>query len=163
MMMTCTDPNAELLLNLYVDAELSSAGQAELFAHLATCAGCRTQFNALLAFRLAARQEALIVPPAADEAVFAQIDRLRRASHPAPDRAAERRRISAPLRQRVPVGTALLAAVVIVAIGLFVRPAPVAEAPAAPAYRLTETVTDDGNALYIIDPGITVEVEKLAR
>ena len=160
-MMTCTDPNAEMLLNLYVDGELSSARQAELFAHLATCAECRTQFNALLAFRLAARQEALTVPPAADEAVFAQIDRLRRAAHPAPDRAAERRRT--PLRQRVPVGTALLAALVIVAIGLFVRPAPMAEAETAPPYRLTETVTDDGNALYIIDPGITVEVEKLEQ
>ena len=77
-MSTCSLPRAETLLNLYADGELPSARQAELFAHLARCAACRAQFNALLAFRLAARQEVLAVPPAADEAFFAHIDRLRR-------------------------------------------------------------------------------------
>jgi anti-sigma factor RsiW len=159
-MKPCTDPTAETLLNLYVDGELPSARQAPLFAHLAACSACRAQFSVLLQFRGAVRRESFAVPPAADEAFLARIDRMRRASHPAPDRAAERRRLSIPRRMRVPFGTALLAAVLVATLGLLIRITPEA-APAAPAYRLTETVTDDGNALYIIDPGITVVDRKL--
>ena len=151
----CSDSRAEHLLNLYVDGELPSTQQAALFAHLARCAACRTQFNALLAFRLAARQEALAVPPAVDEAFFARIDRLRRASHPAPDRAAERRLFRDVLPRRVPLAAALVA-VGAVALGFLVRPATPEQAEPAPAFRLTEVVTDDGNALYVID-GVTVE------
>lgn len=160
-MSTCSLPRAETLLNLYADGELPSARQAELFAHLARCAACRAQFNALLAFRLAARQEVLAVPPAADEAFFAHIDRLRRAAHPAPERAAERRFFGDALRRRVPLGVALVVAVVLVALGFLARPAPQAGAAAgaeaaAPPFRLTEVVLDDGNALYVMD-NITVE------
>ncbi|MDX1420713.1 MAG: zf-HC2 domain-containing protein [Rubricoccaceae bacterium] len=158
-MSPCADPRAETLLNLYADGELPSGQQPELFAHLARCAACRAQFNALLAFRLAARQEALLVPPAADEAFLARIDRLRRAAHPAPDRAAERRALGSPLRRRVPLGLALAAVALVVALGLVSRPAPPDTRATAPAFRLTEVVLDDGNALYVMD-NITVEGEQ---
>jgi len=156
-MPTCSDLRAEALLNLYADGELPSARQPELFAHLARCTACRARFNALLAFRLVARQEALAVPPAADEAFFARLDRLRRAAHPAPERAAEHRLFGDALRRRVPLGAALAGAGLIVLLGLLARPAPEAPAPEpAPAFRLTEVVLDDGNALYVMD-NITVE------
>lgn len=161
-MTTCIDPSAERLLNGYIDGELSSSSQAELFAHLATCAECRVQFNALLAFGLAARQEAFLVPPAADEAIFARIDRLRRASHPAPDRAAERRIFGDTLGRRVTLGTTLLVAMVVAVLGVVIqsnRFSPDVAPP--PMYRVTETVTSDGNALYVIDPGVTVEERKI--
>ena len=161
-MPSCTAPTATRLLNLYADGELSSARQADLFAHLAACPACRTEFNALLAFRLTARQEALTVPPAADEAFFARIDRLRRAA-PSVQGAAERRRFGAPLRRRVPLGAALaVAALVLAATGLLGQPAePVAPAEARP-YRLTEVVTEDGNALYVMD-AVTVEGDRRDR
>ena len=159
-MPTCPDFRAQTLLNLYADGELPSGRQPELFAHLARCAACRAEFNALFAFRLAARQEPLAVPPAADEAFFARLDRMRRAAPPAADRAAKRRTLSAPLRRRVPVGFAL-AAMLALALGLLARPSPPAPAPRAvpeadTAFRLTEVVLDDGNALYVMD-NITVE------
>ena len=160
-MTPCTDDHAETLLNLYVDGELPSSRQAMLFAHLAACPGCRSQFNALLAFRLAVRQEVLTVPPAVDEAFFARIDRLRRAAHPAPDRAAARGLFGDTLRRRVPVGLAAAVTVLLVTLGLLARPMPPA-AEAVPSNRLTEVVTDDGNALYVMD-GITVEVSKSGR
>jgi len=159
---TCTDSHAEALLNGYVDGALTSSRQAALFAHLATCEPCRRQFNALLAFGLAARQEAFPVPPAADEAVFARIDRLRRAAHPAPERPAERGLFRDAFRHRVTLGTTLVVAVVMAVLGLALGPTPeTAEAEGVPAYRITETVTDDGNALYVIDPGVTVEDRKI--
>jgi anti-sigma factor RsiW len=153
----CLNPRAELLLTLYADGELPSGRQPDLFAHLARCTACRAQFNALLAFRLAARQEALAVPPAVDEAFFARIDRLRRAAHPAPERASERRLFGDTLRRRIPLGAALVAAALVIALGLLSRPAPEAAAGPPPSeFRLTEVVLDDGNALYVMD-NITVE------
>ena len=158
-MTVCTDARAEERLNLYVDGELPAAEQSALFGHLAACADCRDTFNALLAFRLAVRHDALAVPPAADEAFLARLDRLRRATHPAPDRAAERRLFGDTLRRRVPLGSALAAAVVLIALGLLARPvSPPASAEEAP-FRLIEVVTDDGNALYVMD-GVTVESEQ---
>ncbi|MGB3544525.1 anti-sigma factor family protein, partial [Rubrivirga sp.] len=82
----CDDLEAEVLLNEYVDGELEPARQPELFQHLAGCAECRAQFDALLAFRLGARQEALAVPATVDAALFARLDRSRRQTHRAADR-----------------------------------------------------------------------------
>ena len=157
----CTDQHSEMLLNLYVDGELPSGEQAELFGHLSTCVACRAQFNVLLAFRLASRQETFVVPPAADEAVLARIDRLRRTPRPAPVRVSERRFFGGQVHRRVSLRSALLAAVVLIVFGLAVRPGTTPDA-AALSYYVTETVIDDG-ALYVIGPGVTVEDKRLGR
>ena len=156
-MTSCTDDRAEALLNEYVDGELDHALQPELFGHLAGCAGCRDQFDALLAFRLAARQEPLAVPASADAALFARLDDLRRTSRRAPDRRAERGAWGGALRRRVSVGAALAVAGLAVAVGTLFAPAP-EPADRAPD-RIVETALPDG-ALYVIDPGVTVEAPR---
>ena len=154
----CTDEAAEILLNEYVDGELNPARQPDLFAHLATCADCRSQFDALLAFRLGARQEALAVPATADAALFARLDGLRRSTNrrAAPDRRADRAPLGGALRQRVSVGAMLAVAAVAIVVATVLSPT---ETPAAPQERVVEAVLEDGS-LYLIDPGITVEAER---
>lgn len=97
----CDDPDAEVLLNEYVDGELPTDRQPDLFGHLAACADCRAHFDALLAFRLAVRQEPLAVPAAADAALFARLDRARRATREAPNRRVDRAPLGGALRRRV--------------------------------------------------------------
>ena len=154
----CDDPGAEDLLNEYVDGELASARQPELYTHLAACAACREQFDALLAFRLAARQESLTVPPAVDAALFARLDEARRSARHQPDRAADRAPLGGALRRRVPVGAALALAGIVLVLGWVMSPTPHVEPDRTPV-RLTHTVLDDG-ALYMIDPGVTIEAER---
>ena len=152
----CPSEDAEVLLNEYVDGELSPALQPALFAHLAECADCRAQFDAFFAFRLAVRQEPLAVPPAVDAAIFARLDGARRAGRRAPDRRAERAPLGGALRRRVSVGLALAVA----GVAVFVGTALAEEPPAAPPEdRVVETFLDDG-PLYLIDPGVSVEAPR---
>ena len=152
----CADEAAEFLLNEYLDGELDPARQPDLFGHLAACADCRTQFDALLAFRLAARQEPLPVPATADAALFARLDRVRRVNRQTPDRRADRAPLGGALRRRVSVGAMLAVAGLAIVIGSVLTPA------AEPSERIVETVLRDG-ALYLIDPGITVEASRSAN
>lgn len=152
----CTDEDAEVLLNEYLDGELDPARQPELFGHLAACAACRSQFDAMLTFRLAARQEPLPVPATADAALFARLDRVRRTSRQMPDRRADRAPLGGALRRRVSVGAMLAVAGLAIVVGSVLAPSP---APAAPQERVVETVLRDG-ALYLIDPGVTVEATR---
>ncbi|MEM0963122.1 MAG: anti-sigma factor [Bacteroidota bacterium] len=154
-MTTCTDFEAEILLNEYVDGELDPSRQPDLFGHLATCADCRAQFDALFAFRLAARQEQLAVPASADAALFARLDRVRRQA-PRPDRRADRAPLAGALRRRVSVGAMLAVAALAVGIGTAFAPRAVTEE--APS-RVIEAVLEDGS-LYLIDPGVTVEAPR---
>lgn len=159
-MTICNTPNAEELLNLYVDGELSSADQARLFAHLSTCGPCRTQFNTLFAFRLAARQDVIEVPPAVDEAIFARIDQMRRVGTPASDRSPEVGHLEiAPPRKYAYMSVAAVA-LFVAAFGWSVRTSTLPEPE--PVFQLTETVIEDG-ALYVITPGVTVVEESLAQ
>ena len=155
----CADEDAEVLLNEYVDGELDPARQPALFGHLAACAGCRAQFDALLAFRLAARQEPLAVPASADAALFARLDRVRRQSPRARMRRADRSALGGALRQRVSVG-AMLAVVCVAAFLGSVLASDAATPP--PDERVVEAVLEDGS-LYLIDPGVTVEAPRAVR
>ena len=152
----CPSEDAEVLLNEYVDGELDPALQPALFSHLAGCAGCRAQFDALFAFRLAVRQEPLAVPPAVDAALFARLDGARRAGQRAPDRRAERSPVGTALRRRVSVGLALAVACVAVVAGAALAEEP---RPAPPEDRVVETFLDDG-PLYLMDPGVSVEAPR---
>ena len=152
---TCPDDRAEALLNEYVDGELDAARQPDLFSHLAACADCRAQFDALLAFRLAARQESLAVPATVDAALFARLDRVRR-DRPT-DRRADRAPLAGALRRRVSVGAMLAAAGLALVFWTALAPEPSPEA--TPSARVVEAVLEDGS-LYLIDPGVTVEAER---
>lgn len=153
----CADESAEMMLNEYVDGELAASSQPALFGHLASCADCRAQFDALLAFRLAARQEPLAVPASVDAALFARLDDLRRMSRRMPDRRAERAPLGGALRRRVSVGAMLAVAGLAVVIGSVFAPRDRAAEP--PRDRVVEAVLEDGT-LYLIDPGVTVVAER---
>ncbi len=154
-------PHAEELLNLYVDGELALDRQGELFAHLAEDRAARVQFNALMAFRLASRQEALPVPPAADAALMARIDEVRRNRPPAAALAEDRRPFR-PLRRRVKLGTALAVGGVLVALSALVGPrGPAPEV--VPAAGEVVPVETDGGPVYVMLPGVTVEDEDLRQ
>ena len=156
----CPDEEAEALLNEYLDGELVPARQPDLFGHLAGCAACRAQFDALLAFRLGARQEPLPVPATADAALFARLDRARRVSRRSlPDRRADRAPLGGALRRRVSVGAALAVAGLAVVLGSVFGPS---APPEGVQERVVETVLRDGT-LYVIDPGVTVEAPRAAR
>ncbi len=146
--------DAEARLNLFVDGELDAAEEPELFAHLAACASCRAQFNALLAFRRAVRQDRLVLPPAADERFFAALDARRRARLRAAARAPLPRRPRTPLGFRVPLGAALassvLSAVLFLTVGLLYGD-PDARPAAAPQPVVAETVAADGQVLYVME------------
>ena len=150
--MFCADERAEMLLNEYVDGEIDATDEPALFGHLATCAACRETFSTFLAFRLAARAEPLAVPPSADAALFARLDR-QRAQPQRPNRAADRSALGGALRHRVSLGAALAVGAVMLVFGFVSRPAP-AEAPPV---RMTHTVLADG-PLYMVD-GLTVSAD----
>ncbi|MEL6705209.1 MAG: zf-HC2 domain-containing protein [Bacteroidota bacterium] len=148
----------EVLLDLYVDGELSFADQPALFAHLADCTACRAQFNALMAFRVAARQEHLPVTPAMDAAFFARLDQAKRTRpHPAATRAEDRQPFRG-LKRRVSIRTALVFSLVLFAVGLLTAQ-PAEPEPSAVPVRIVDDA-DPAEALYVIYPGITVEEER---
>ena len=65
----------EELLNLYVDNALDDTQAVELFAHLSSCADCRTQLKTLTTVRAAVRSEqAIPVPASLDARVLGQTD-----------------------------------------------------------------------------------------
>jgi anti-sigma factor RsiW len=147
----CEDLDAERRLNEFVDGELAPAEQPELFGHLAACADCRAQFDALLAFRRAVRDEPLVLPPAANTAVLARLDRLRRTSARARARRAERSPLAGTLHRRVSLGAALMVTLAVAAMGLAIgRPQPPAPEPARQGPRVVQAV-DAGGALFLLD------------
>lgn len=141
----CADHTAETLLNLYIDGELPLDRQGELHAHLAACAGCRVQFNALMAFRLAVRQDPLTLPPAADERFLARLDGLRRARTTEPPPQVRPRRL---LRARVKTQALAVAAVLAVIFGAWLATPP-------PPVPVPEPEPPD--ELIIQLPAVTVE------
>lgn len=155
----CPDPDAEMLLNEYLDGELETAREPDFFGHLASCLGCRRQFEAALAFRLAARQEPLAVPPALDQRVLARLDTTRRQKHRRPDRQADRAPLAGALRHRISVGAALAVTVVAVALAALLPPPGAAPDDPTRSVRLARVYLDDG-PLYVIDHAVTVEAER---
>lgn len=155
----CPDPDAELLLNEYLDGEIDPTREPELFSHLATCADCRRQFESMLAFRLAVRQEALPVPPALDRRVMSRLDTARRRVSRHADRRADRAPLAGALHHRISVGAAL--AVAVLAIGLAALMPVTEAAPSTPtdSVRLARVILEDG-PIYVIDQDITVEAQR---
>ncbi|MEM6326911.1 MAG: zf-HC2 domain-containing protein [Bacteroidota bacterium] len=159
---TCSDPDAEALLYEYLDGELAPAREPDLFGHLATCADCRRQFEAMLAFRLAVRQEPLAVPPALDQKVMARLDESRRRTHRRPDRRADRAPLAGALRRRISVGAAMAVALVAVGLAALVPPPAAADEPSPDSIRLARIYLEDG-PLYVIEKEVTVEADRVVQ
>ncbi|MEM8559519.1 MAG: zf-HC2 domain-containing protein [Bacteroidota bacterium] len=153
--MTMSHTHPEELLNLYVDGELPFEDQPALFAHLADCADSRAQFNALMAFRTASRQEHLPVTPAMDAAFFARLDQAKRTRPHAPATRAEDRRPFRGLKRRVSMRTTLVLSLVLFAVGLLSARTPEPEVPPRPVQ-----IVGDTEPVYVIYPGITVEDDR---
>lgn len=66
--MTCDKINE--LINLFVDGELDSAGQDEMFAHLSDCADCRSFLQGLVQIRDIMHREQVAFPEETDRAVL---------------------------------------------------------------------------------------------
>lgn len=146
-----------MLLNEYVDGELPSARQHEMFAHLAVCADCRSQFNALLAFRLAAREEPLLVSAATNAAVLARLDGMRRAAKRSRSRRLDRSALSGTMHRRISVGAALMVTIVVAVAGMAFVQLPSAEPPEGP--RVIQAV-DSRGAVFLLDRPLSVEAKR---
>ena len=66
--MTCDKINE--LINLFVDGELDSAGQDEMFAHLSGCSDCRSFLQGLVQIRDIMHREQVAFPEEIDRAVL---------------------------------------------------------------------------------------------
>ena len=97
----------------------------------------------------------LAVPASADAALFARLDQNRRQTRLAPDRKAQRAPLGGALRHRVSVGAMIAVAVLAVVVGTILAPTQTPEV----RERVVEAVLEDG-ALYIVDPGVTVEADR---
>ena len=64
-------------LDLYLDGELGSSREADLFRHLSGCVSCREHLNGVLAFRRILRDEYVDVPPWADDRLLTRIEEHR--------------------------------------------------------------------------------------
>ncbi len=157
MLIPCVDEDAEVLLNEYVDGELPSARQQELFAHLASCADCRSQFNALLTFRLAAREEPIVLSAAANTAVLTRLDRLRRSQRRARSRRFERAPLGGTLHRRVSLGAAMVVMIVVAFAGMAFGRIPSEQAPVGP--RMIQAV-DARGAFFLADRPLFVEAKR---
>ncbi|MEM1268881.1 MAG: zf-HC2 domain-containing protein [Bacteroidota bacterium] len=153
----------EEALNLYLDGELSFEAQPELFEHLASCSGCRETFNTLLTFRAITREERIVLPMLADEAVLRRLNRSKQSAGRR-DRVLDRR----PLWQSRPkaaYGAAAALGMVLILFGTVLTPrtgsdllpGPVqAEAQPIETVALEATVPAE-EVVYYFYPGITVE------
>jgi anti-sigma factor RsiW len=155
--------DVEEALNLYLDGELSFAAQPALFQHLASCEACRRTMAAMLEFRRMSRQESIAVPAAADEAIFQQLERVKRRDERI-DRAADRR----PLWQaRMPISlrAATTMALLLFLAGLFFPQAAGEPLPRPRVESVEERVefapAVRGEAVYVFYPGLTIEASRL--
>lgn len=158
---TCGDAMEEAL-NLYMDGELSFAGQPVLFIHLATCDQCRRTLSAMMEFRRMSRQEMFPVPPAVDEAFFHRLEEISGRSRRV-DRYMDRR----PLwqsRASVSLRVATIAAVVVFGAGLFFPPT-IGEPLSATRVEVQEERIEFYPLVpvYVITPGVTVEAPKFVE
>ncbi|NNE47634.1 MAG: hypothetical protein HKN37_13350 [Rhodothermales bacterium] len=72
-------PCSESDVDLYLDGELPASREADLFRHLSTCSSCRDCLNSVLSLRRIHGEEYISVPPWADDALLARVDKRRRA------------------------------------------------------------------------------------
>ncbi len=165
----CGVMEMEEAVNRYVDGELPVAEQAALFAHLSTCASCRSLMESVLQFRRMSRLERIAVPPAAGGA-FLQRLAAHKARRPLDDRPVRR----ASRRPQRAAGVAAVGVLLLAGLWLANQSAP----PLAPLLVTSETervemapqhpaASADSpparKALYVFYPGLLVEAEREAE
>jgi predicted anti-sigma-YlaC factor YlaD len=112
-LLDCFD--GEELVNQFVDAELATAEQPRLFAHLAECETCRQLLDAAMLFRRQIRAERSAIPPEVDAAFMTLLEKKRK-ENVVEDALHERR----PVWRRniyISRGSAALLVVLFIAIG----------------------------------------------
>ena len=130
------------LISLHIDNELDDAGSAELYAHLATCDGCRKFMRTMMNVRSRiAGQELAEVSPALDRRVIGIVSE----SEPAE---AKRSwfaplwwtRISIPLPAAASIAFLILVATLLVSPAVFSSPGPRSESAETTVAKLPPTV-----------------------
>ena len=113
--MNCTTYQEEI--NHFIDGEMGTGQQVELFQHLAGCADCQSFIDAMVRMKEATRNEQITYPADLDDAVLGQV--LSRT--PSPVRIQGRMKRDANIWKRhitLPVPLAASLAVIIIGLGL---------------------------------------------
>lgn len=159
----CEGPFEERL-HLYIDGELAFAEQPSLFAHLATCACCRSTLEAMLAFRRISRQESFVVPPSVDDSFFKRLDHHKR-QHNRVDRKAERSlwqaRAPVSLWLAATVAGFLFVAGLLVPVNAWESPLPALVDGIEDRVEFADPIKLRPEAVYVFYPGLTVEATKI--
>lgn len=163
---TPTHDAHQVALNLYIDGELPFEQHAGLFAHLATCQECQQVLDSVMRFRRYSRQERITVAPAMDAEFFEKLAHAKQQQE-----RVDRRQDREPLwssRRSVPIGTAVMLAVVLFVIGL-INPLPSvreADAVALGLVRGEPEVVEfkdeeqlRSRTIYVFYPGLEIEDE----
>jgi anti-sigma factor RsiW len=150
-------------LDLYLDGELPSFREADLFRHLSVCVECREHLNGVLAFRRVLRDEFVDVPPWADDRLLARIEEQRRVS----ERTSRLHARDSLWTARATVSVRSL----VLAFGIFVVSlavlASLKDGARGYVYFEQESVRFDeasrlGSEVYVFYPGLTIEAEREA-
>lgn len=138
------------MLNRYVDGQLAVERQATLFEHLAGCASCRQQLEAVLTFRRMSRQERLAVPPAADETFLERLSQRRQADRDSASRTTDRKPLwlwQAPVSLRAAAAALMLVFMVGLLLPTNISQSVPSQIEPAP----------QPEAVFIFYPGLTVK------
>jgi anti-sigma factor RsiW len=158
-------PSMETSLNLFLDGELPSNEQRELYLHLAQCEECRRFLDSMLIFRKIAREENLAVPPQVDEAFFERLAAHKEAVDESTHRAdrRERRREKFPRVGRlITIGcvVALVAGTVLAtSVDWTSAHAVVSGEEELVNFPILEPQVREQGAVYVFYPGLTIEAE----
>ncbi len=149
-------------VNRYLDGVLPVAEQPELFRHLASCPGCRSMMDSVMAFRRVAREEYIAVPPSADERFFDRLADLKERNDRV-DRAGDRESLWRS-RRSVSLGTTVIMAFCLFVLGLYLpRSSPVSGPLVVGEQEMVDLeapVWGLMNTVYVITPGVTVESQR---
>ena len=151
-------------LNLYLDGELSSDREAELFAHLSEDDNLRSLMDSVLLFRRMSRQEFIALPPAADDRFFKRLAEVKAGSEKV-DRATDRQ----PLwnaRRPVSVKSAVAAVAAVFIVGLSLPMAGDANSTQFLAQEEEMVLFDAPQTrvlqsyIYVFEPGLMIEASQ---
>jgi len=156
--------NQEEDLNLYLDGELETERQADLYSHLAGNRESRAFMDNVMLFRKMSRQEHIVPPQASDDRFFERLAMLKESNEKF-DRFEDRE----PLwnaRRPVSVRAAVAAVVAVFMVGLLVpmaTPASITSFIDQEEERVFFDAQDTRvlqSYIYVFEPGLTIEADK---
>ena len=146
----------EEAVNRFLDGELPFDEQPAVFSHLARCPDCRRMVDGVLRFRSVSRRERIRVPPAVDRAFFKRLEQHKRKNLVT----GGKRRSLWNTRRLVSLKSAVIAAIVLVSLGLLLPMAVEDNRSSSNVHGVTEQV-EFRDVIYVIYPGVTVEAAKV--